>query len=269
MCQKSFSQKNINVIPPINADFLSSDTVICWGSCINFTNISTGSITSWNWTFQGATTSSSSVQNPSNICYPASGTFMVKLIVSNGSNSDTVVKPITVITPFVSAGIDVTITAGSNTTLNATGNVTSYTWSPAGGLSNINLSNPIANPNTTTTYFVTGRDNNNCIASSSVTVFVTNVEIPCGDTFVPTAFSPNNDGENELECVMGTCIDVLNFSIYDRWGEKVFETKDQTQCWDGQLLGKLMDSGVFVYHLTATLKNGDKINKKGNINLIR
>jgi gliding motility-associated-like protein len=102
-----------------------------------------------------------------------------------------------------------------------------------------------------------------------VTVYVQTVEIPCGDIFIPTGFTPNNDGVNELICVMGSCINEFHLDIFDRWGEKVFETTDQSRCWDGKKDGKLMDTGVFVYHLTATLQNGDQINKKGNIHLIR
>lgn len=91
----------------------------------------------------------------------------------------------------------------------------------------------------------------------------------CGELFVPTAFSPNNDSQNDLECVYGKCIESLLFSVYDRWGEKVFETEDQQQCWDGRYRGKLMNTGVFVYTLQATFKSGESVTKKGNIGLVR
>ncbi|MBI4931786.1 MAG: gliding motility-associated C-terminal domain-containing protein [Bacteroidetes bacterium] len=91
----------------------------------------------------------------------------------------------------------------------------------------------------------------------------------CGEFFVPTAFSPNNDGQNDFECVYGKCIETLLFSIYDRWGEKVFETEDKNLCWDGKYRGKLMNTGVFVYTLHATFKSGQEITKKGNIGLVR
>ena len=91
----------------------------------------------------------------------------------------------------------------------------------------------------------------------------------CGEFFVPTAFSPNNDGQNDLECVYGKCIESLLFSIYDRWGEKVFETTDQKQCWDGTYRGKPMNTGVFVYYLQATFDSGESVKKKGNIGLVR
>lgn len=91
----------------------------------------------------------------------------------------------------------------------------------------------------------------------------------CGEMFVPNAFSPNNDGENDMECVYGKCVKSLYFAIYDRWGEKVFETTDMMQCWDGTFKGKEMNTAVFVYYMRAKLTTGDEINKKGNISLIR
>ena len=87
--------------------------------------------------------------------------------------------------------------------------------------------------------------------------------------FVPTAFSPNGVGANELECVLGKCIETFSFSIYDRWGEKVFTTDKQTTCWDGTYKRKPMNTAEFVYYLKATLTNGKLINQKGNISLIR
>ncbi len=251
----------------LTAGFVSSDTTVCWGSCISFSSTGTGTPTSWKWTFEGANPDTSTIANPVNICYPASGTFTVKLVVSDGTSSDSVVRSIYVVAPVIDAGTDATITAGASTTLNATGNTLTYTWSPSAGLSDPNIAGPSANPNVTTTYIVTGTDANNCTASDMVTIYVN--DVACGEVFVPTAFSPNNDGENDTECIMGNCISVLDFSIYDRWGEKVFQTKEQTTCWDGYLRGKIMNSGVFVYRLTATLKNGEVIEKKGNISLIR
>ena len=58
-------------------------------------------------------------------------------------------------------------------------------------------------------------------------------------------------------------------SIYDRWGEKVFETSDLKECWDGVYKGQLMNTAVFVYYLKATLITGDIVTRKGTISLAR
>ncbi|TAL57928.1 MAG: gliding motility-associated C-terminal domain-containing protein, partial [Bacteroidetes bacterium] len=87
--------------------------------------------------------------------------------------------------------------------------------------------------------------------------------------YIPNAFSPNGDGENDIFYVRGNCIKELTFIIYNRWGEKVFETTDPKICWDGIYKGKPLNTAVFVYYMEATLTNGEKINRKGNISLIK
>jgi gliding motility-associated-like protein len=164
---------------------------------------------------------------------------------------------------------DVTITAGQSTTLNATGGLT-YTWSPSTGLSCTTCDSPVASPLQSTTYCVTA-DSLSCTDTSCVRV---NVEIPCPtntDLAVPNAFSPNGDTHNDIFCLRGwsNCIQTFTIYIYDRWGEKVFESTDADFCWDGTYRGKALDPAVFVYFITATFSNETKVDAKGNISLIR
>ena len=187
-----------------------------------------------------------------------------------GSNSgcistaicNVIVSPVPI--PIVSA--NVTITFGSSTLLFVSGG-TNYLWTPSVGLSCTNCPNPIASPLITTTYCVKVINGGICRDSAFVTVTVN--EIKCDDIFVPNAFSPNGDDMNELECILGSCIAKMEFAIFDRWGEKVFESTDPANCWDGMYRGKPMNTAGFVYYLKATLITGEKISKKGNINLIR
>ena len=86
--------------------------------------------------------------------------------------------------------------------------------------------------------------------------------------FVPNAFTPNNDKENDVLYVRGDFESML-FSIYNRWGEKVFETTQQNEGWDGTFKGKLVDPGVFVYHLRVQCSGMDDVLKKGNVTVIR
>ncbi len=90
-----FLTKLTGLLSSPQASFTASSDTICEGSCITFTDNST-SATSWNWTFQGATTTSSSSQNPTNICYATSGTYQVTLVASNSNGSDTSIQYITV-----------------------------------------------------------------------------------------------------------------------------------------------------------------------------
>ncbi len=61
----------------------------------------------------------------------------------------------------------------------------------------------------------------------------------------------------------------MTFGIYDRWGNQVFTSTDPETCWDGNHNGKALDPAAFVYHLSATLANGDLVERQGNISLVR
>src|SRR5690606_31314926 len=144
--------------------------------------------------------------------------------------------------------------------------VTSVSWTPSTGLNCTDCEAPTASPTETTVYYVTVIDENGCMATDSVIVVV---NFPCGELFVPTIFSPNGDGLNDLECVMGSCVTSIDFTIFDRWGEVVFATKDKNECWDGMFRDKPAQTGVYVYKLKATLVSGEIVNQSGNINLTR
>ena len=69
--------------------------------------------------------------------------------------------------------------------------------------------------------------------------------------------------------VRGDCIKTLSFEIFDRWGNKIFETDDKYTGWDGEYKDKAMNTGTYVYYMTATNYDGSTINKKGNVELVR
>lgn len=87
--------------------------------------------------------------------------------------------------------------------------------------------------------------------------------------YVPTAFSPNGDHHNDIEYVYGNCISGLDFIIYDRWGNKVFESTTVKYGWDGTYKGQAMNTGAFAYYLTAVMPDGTVVKKKGSIALVR
>jgi gliding motility-associated-like protein len=141
-----------------------------------------------------------------------------------------------------------------------------FTWTPTTSLTCDDCANPTASPMETTTYIVTVTAPDGCVGSDTAIV---NVEIVCGEYFLPNIFSPNGDGLNDELCLLGNCITKLNLTIYGRWGEVVFETQDQGFCWDGTFKGQIMNTATFVYVLDLELINGDKIHDKGNLNLVR
>lgn len=144
-----------------------------------------------------------------------------------------------------------------------------YHWSPGSSLNNPNIPNPLATPGSSTIYVVTVSDVNGCILTDTVRIIV--LDVVCDEPFVyvPNAFTPNADGNNDVLFVRSEIVTDVIFAIYDRWGEKIFETTNLNKGWDGTYKGVKSDPGVFVYYLDATCINKEKYIKKGNVTLIR
>ncbi|ASS50631.1 MAG: hypothetical protein A3D31_13795 [Candidatus Fluviicola riflensis] len=157
------------------------------------------------------------------------------------------------------------ISEGASLQLTASG-ATTYVWTPTGGLSCTNCPNPVATPSGSTIYVVTGTDANGCSGTASVTITMNPV---CNEVFVPTIFSPNSDNGNDLLCAFGNCFSQVDFAIYNRWGEKVFQTDDLQVCWDGMYKGKPVNAEAFVYKLSGTRINGEEVSLSGTIQVIR
>ncbi|MEL6865781.1 MAG: PKD domain-containing protein, partial [Bacteroidota bacterium] len=163
-----------------------------------------------------------------------------------------------------------TIVEGQTITLEATESEDyTYSWAPAAEVSDPTIYNPTATPLETTDYAVSIVDASGCRNEAQVRVVVLNPLCEPPFIFVPTAFTPNDDGENDFVQVFGTSIDEVYFAIYNRWGQKVFETRDKDQAWDGRFEGQLLNSDVFGYYLEVLCIGGDEYVQKGNITLIR
>ncbi|NSW46348.1 MAG: gliding motility-associated C-terminal domain-containing protein, partial [Bacteroidales bacterium] len=160
---------------------------------------------------------------------------------------------------------DTLIVIGNSTVLNATGADT-YLWNPATALSCNDCANPTASPENTIQYCVIGSNTFGCADTACITI---TVDTDCGELFIPLAFSPNGNGKNDTWKVQGRCIKSIELYIYDRWGEKVFESFNQNDAWDGTFNGKPLDTDVYVYMLTIKLRNGEEKVFKGNITLLR
>ena len=109
------------------------------------------------------------------------------------------------------------------------------------------------------------------ICTREDTVQIKVYEIICEDpyVFVPNAFSPNGDGNNDIMYVRGLYIEKVIFRIFDRWGELVFESNDVSMGWDGTFRGVLLQPDVYDYYLDVTCIGGLKSITKGNITLMR
>ena len=146
-----------------------------------------------------------------------------------------------------------------------------YQWSPVQNLSNPNSESTSATVYETTTFTVqiTDPQNNNCTALDEIKVIA--YEINCGepDIFIPNAFSPNLDGENDEFKITGNVIQTIDLEIYNRWGQMVFKSTDPNQGWDGSFNGQPVDPSVFMYILKVGCFDLREFSKNGNITVIR
>lgn len=176
----------VNPVPM--ADFSYNNA--CLGTGSNYSDMSTlssGSIVAWSWNFGDG--NFSTVTNPQHI-YNSAGAFPVSLsVVSDLGCSDTIIKTANVYSlPPVNAGPDVTICPGNSVQLNASGGIY-YSWLPSSGLSNSNISNPVATPLTSTNFVVTAQDANNCSGADTVLVIVN----PCSFSVFGTIYNQAHD----------------------------------------------------------------------------
>ncbi|MFA7274883.1 MAG: gliding motility-associated C-terminal domain-containing protein [Crocinitomicaceae bacterium] len=160
------------------------------------------------------------------------------------------------------------VPVGGISVLTATPPGASYSWTPTTGLSNplSQITEAVVNQDTEFTVVVTDGICTNT-AKTKVTVF----EYSCADPyiFVPNAFSPNADQENDVLFVRSQILDQILFRVFNRWGELVFETTDISKGWDGTFNGKLMDPDVYDYYLKAVCIDGQENIIKGNVTLLR
>ena len=147
-------------------------------------------------------------------------------------------------------------------------NVYTTLWTPELGIQNpLDLSTSVFVNQNTTFYFVV--TDGFCV--DSIPVFVKTYEIFCEDPFifVPNAFSPNGDGNNDILFVRGNYIENMIFRVFNRWGELVFESTDPTIGWNGIYKDRLCDPDVFTYYLDVNCFGGFNNVMSGNVTLMR
>jgi gliding motility-associated-like protein len=175
---------------------------------------------------------------------------------------------------FVFAGNDTSIVANQPLQLNASTNdplANQFTWTPGTGLNFTDIPNPLSNlsafAGSTINYIVRATNDIGCYGEDTikVTVFTTGPDI-----FVPSGFSPNGDGRNDIIKPICVGISQLNFfRIYNRWGQLVFATSEIGRGWDGLISGSQQPTSSFVYVAQGIDYTGKTISRKGSITLIR
>lgn len=225
----------------------------------------------YSWTPPG-TLDSTNIATP--LAAPMQNTDYVMIATEGSCIPDTqyvtlVVHP----KPTVNAGADQTIIGGATAQLQGTGTrVTSYLWAPPETLNCIECANPVSTPLLTTDYQLIGISEYGCRDTDSVRITVL---CDKSQVFIPNAFTPNADGQNDVFFPRGVAISTIkSFRIYNRWGELVFEKtniniNDEVNAWDGTFRGVKQDPGVYVYMMDAICQTGEEIVWKGDVTIIR
>lgn len=143
----------------------------------------------------------------------------------------------------------------------------SYSWTPNTDITCTNCSNPTVSPEDNITYVVGVTTADGCTATDSISIEI--IE-PCAEFFLPNTFTPNGDGENDEFCFFGQeCVESYHLVVFNRWGEIVFESKDEAECWNGEFNDQALNTGSFAFKLMITSTEGEEVIKSGKITLIR
>jgi gliding motility-associated-like protein len=256
----SDSDKVTLTVFPADFLFVSNDTAICPGDSTQLT-LTTVGIRSFTWS-PNDKISSAAALNP--MVWPVSTKRYYVYGVDTNLCFDTASVLVTV-NPAAMITLPDTINLypGQSYNLNPSTNGLTFAWFPNTGLSANNISNPVATPGVNTRYTVTTSTEAGCTASASIDILV----MPDSYIEIPNAFAPGN-GNTFKPIYLGVSA-IKSFAIYNRWGTKVFETKDASQGWDGQYNGELQPMGAYIYSVEGTSAAGNKFSKHGSVTLMR
>ncbi len=251
----------------VKSAFIMPDSV-CLPALIGFIDQSTNA-TTWNWIFGDGNTSN--IQNPTNN-YLSIGTYTIFLVSGNPNTCnlfDTSSKVLTVLSTPVA---DFTWSPNPpepntpNVFTNLSTGATKYLWDFGDGTTGTNKDEiHIYDKDGTYTVCLTATNEYGC--RDTVCKSVRGIVVPLVD--VPSGFSPNGDGINDIVYVKGYGIAKMTFRIFNRWGEKVFESTEKSKGWDGRYKGVMQEMEAYAYTLAVEFFDGTKANKKGNITLLK
>ena len=158
---------------------------------------------------------------------------------NNPNNPDLSISPDTAIYLFTGEQQQISVSGALN-----------YTWSPSAGLSCDDCPNPLVSAFAETYYTVTGYNADNCYDTAYIHILI---KVPCADMFVPNSFSPNGDGLNDELRVLGSCINNYEYSVFDRWGKRIFymDSESEIQSWNGKINGEPVMVGNYPYIFKA------------------
>lgn len=266
-CVSTVTNASISTFPVPSIDFQLSDICITEPSLFKGINNSPSiEVQQWKWKF-GDGAGETSLAPEQNYRYKKGGVYNVQLtgLTQEGCPSVPVTKSISVYETRAFAGNDTIIATDQSVRLNATGGET-YQWTPSEGLSADNIANPVATLNHSTSFILTASTVAGCETSDTL-----NIKVFKGPSFyVPSAFSPNNDGRNDRFQFIAVGMQSVDlFQVYNRYGQLIYSSNNIGTGWDGKLNGILQPSGTYVWMIKGVDLSGVPHFKKGTVSLVR
>lgn len=259
---------SVEVTLKTKTESIANDTALCLHDTVT---LSVTGAQVWNWSPPDGL-SSTTIGNPE--ASPDS-TITYTIITKEGSCIPDTVELTVIVHPLpqISLGSDIQITGGGSAVLQTYHTLADkFAWVPASSLSCDSCEAPTATPKNTTDYVVYAFTDFGCIDTADITVFVV-----CDNSqlFLPTVFTPNGDGQNDVFYPRGKGVSLVkSLRMYNRWGEMVFERKnfqlnDESSAWDGRFKGDDPRSDVYVYIMDAVCDTGVPMTVKGDVTIIR
>lgn len=266
-CISPVTTTDIDVLPNPVIDIVPSAPDICIGQQVSLLGADRRPAVSpvrWIWRLPDGRTDSSS--NPVLRSFTDSGSyrFTLQARAANGCVSDTASETVRVFSTRAYAGRDTTAAAGIPFRLNGSGGYT-YIWSPSTGLDDPTRPDPIATLDNDARFVLTALSPAGCATTDTVSIRV----FKGPEIYVPTMFTPNGDGRNDLLRALPIGVTLQYLRIFDAWGNLVFQTSDHRIGWDGRVKGREPSTGTFVFVATGTDGAGNQVVRRGTLQLVR
>lgn len=262
------AKRQINVTTvPYPFTYAGRDTILCFGNSTALTGVTNGSSFRWS---PNATLSNPVTLNP--LARPTATTsYVLTATDTRGCPKPSFDTVLVTVMPNMNtfAGRDTSVIVGQPLQLLASGG-DAFTWSPSAGLSATNIHNPVAlysQPIENIRYKILASNEAGCADSAFL-----NVKVFAGGPtiYIPTAFTPNDDGKNDvLKPIAAGIKQIEFFSIYNRWGQMLYRSSENNRGWDGTFGGVKQAPGVFVWMVKAVDFNNKPYFQKGTVALIR
>ncbi len=241
---------------------VSPDTMICKGDTLS---LNASGAESFTWT------PSTFLNNP-NVANPISNPLSTIRYYVTGTNSFGCVTVDSILITLAPAMDLKIVTEGDTVSCNMTSvqlhasGAQSYVWSPSEYFNDPSNPDPIVSPTRYTTFYLIGKDKFGCTDTTSINIMV--VKEPL--FFVPTAFSPNGDGHNDIFKPIIYCdFTISRFSIFNRWGQLIYTSNNQHIGWDGFFNKLQADVGTYFWYIEGQNEKREKIQRRGDVLLLR